>query len=149
MNLSMNILVFLGAQSRDEQKNHNSKCMQVTHRDYNETKIVIDHADWMTQEASNYRLHLFDQKHLVTICLQHFCIFSFHLCKLLYQLLIMFYKFDTFLKKNGPLFSFIFGLFIQTLQNFTTNKCEKMYIQYTVSGFEPTTCGRRVSSHNH
>ena len=83
MNLSMNILVFLGAQSRDEQKNHNSKCMQVTHRDYNETKIVIDHADWMTQEASNYRLHLFDQKHLVTICLQDFCIFSLHLCKLL------------------------------------------------------------------
>ena len=117
MNLSMNILVFLGAQSRDEQKNHNSKCMQVTHRDYNETKIVIDHADWMTQEASNYRLHLFDQKHLVTICLQHFCIFSFHLCKLLYQLLIMFYKFDTFLKKNGPTSASFFVYF----RSFHTN----------------------------
>ena len=42
--------------------------------------------------------------------------------------------------KNGPTlayFSFIFGLFKQTLQFFTTNICEKMSIQYTVPGFKP------------
>ena len=31
----------------------------------------------------------------------------------------------------------------------TTNKCEIMSIQYTVPGFELTTFGTRVSSHNH
>ena len=31
-----------------------------------------------------------------------------------------------------------FHLFKQTLQ-FTANICEKMFIQYTVLGFEPTT----------
>ena len=35
-----------------------------------------------------------------------------------------------------------FGLFKQTLQIFTTNICEKMSIQYTVPGFEPTTFGK-------
>ena len=47
-----------------------------------------------------------------------------------------------FLKKNWPTpasFSFIFGLFKQTLQFFTTNICEKMSIQFTVPGFKPTT----------
>ena len=56
-----------------------------------------------------------------------------------------------FLKKNRPTpasFSFIFGLFKQTLQIFNTNICEKMSIQYTVLGFEPTTFGTWVSSHN-
>ena len=38
-------------------------------------------------------------------------------------------------------FSFIFGLFRQTLQIFTTNVCEKMSIQYMAPGFEPTTLG--------
>ena len=42
---------------------------------------------------------------------------------------------------NPGLFSFIFGLFKQTLQIFTTNICEKMSIQYTVPGFEPKTFG--------
>ena len=54
--------------------------------------------------------------------------------------------------KNGPTpasFSFIFGLFKQTLQIFTTNVCEKMSIQYTAPGFEPTTLGTWVSSLNH
>ena len=47
-----------------------------------------------------------------------------------------------FLKGPTPAsFSFIFGLFKQTLQIFTTNICEKMSIQYTVLGFEPTTFG--------
>ena len=49
-----------------------------------------------------------------------------------------------FLKKNWPTpasFSFIFGLFKQTLQFFTTNICEKMSIQFTVPGFKPTTFG--------
>ena len=44
------------------------------------------------------------------------------------------------LLKNGPApasFSFIFGLF----QTNITNICEKMSIQYTVPGFEPTTFG--------
>ena len=40
-----------------------------------------------------------------------------------------------------PLLWFIFGLFKQTHYNFTTNICEKMSIQYTVLGFEPTTFG--------
>ena len=46
--------------------------------------------------------------------------------------------------KNGPTpasFPFIFCLFKQTLQIFTTNVCEKMSIQYTAPGFEPTTLG--------
>ena len=47
-----------------------------------------------------------------------------------------------FLKWANPgLFSFIFGLFKQTLQIFTTNRCEKMSIQYMVPGFEPMTFG--------
>ena len=44
--------------------------------------------------------------------------------------------------KNGPTpasFLFIFGLFKQTSQIFTANICEKMSIQNTVLGFEPTT----------
>ena len=36
--------------------------------------------------------------------------------------------------------SFIF-VFSNNIKNFTTNKCEKMSIQYTVLGFEPTTFG--------
>ena len=32
---------------------------------------------------------------------------------------------------------------------FTANKCEKMSIQYTMLGFEPTTFGTWVSSQNH
>ena len=49
-----------------------------------------------------------------------------------------------------PLLSFIFGLFKHTpLQFFTTKIIEKMSIQYTVLGFEPTTYGPRTSSHNH
>ena len=36
-----------------------------------------------------------------------------------------------------PLFLFIFGLFRQTFQMFTTNICEKMSIQDMVPGFEP------------
>ena len=46
-------------------------------------------------------------------------------------------------------FSFIFSIFKQTLQFFKTNICEKMSIQYMVPGFEPTTFGTWVSSHNH
>ena len=38
--------------------------------------------------------------------------------------------------QHRPLLSFIFGHY-----NFTANECEKMYIQYTVLGFEPTTIG--------
>ena len=46
--------------------------------------------------------------------------------------------------------SFIFGLFETKINTiFTVNKCEKMTIQYTVLGFEPTTFILRVSSHNH
>ena len=58
---------------------------------------------------------------------------------------------SSFFKKwaNPGLFLFIFGLFKQTLQIFTTNICEKMSIQYMVTGFEPTIFGTRVSSHNH
>ena len=62
-------------------------------------------------------------------------------------------QFIYFCKKMGqprPLLSFIFGL-LQTniITIFTTNICEKMSIQYTVSGFEPTTFGTWVSSLNH
>ena len=56
-----------------------------------------------------------------------------------------------FLSKNGPTpasFSFIFA-FPNTYYNFTTNKFEKMSIQYTVPGFELTSFGTWVSSHNH
>ena len=36
----------------------------------------------------------------------------------------------------------LFSVFFkQTLQIFSTNICEKMSIQYTVPGFEPTTFG--------
>ena len=42
---------------------------------------------------------------------------------------------------NPGLFSFIIGLFKQTLNFFTTNICEKMSIQYMVPGIEPTTFG--------
>ena len=39
-----------------------------------------------------------------------------------------------------PLFIY-FRLFQTNITIFTTNKCEKMSIQYTVLGFEPTTFG--------
>ena len=46
------------------------------------------------------------------------------------------------------------GLFFVYFRSFQTNItiftiCEKMSIQYTVLGFEPTTFGTWVSSHNH
>ena len=40
-----------------------------------------------------------------------------------------------------PLFRLCLVFFKRTLQNFTINMCEKMSIQYTVPGFEPTTFG--------
>ena len=45
---------------------------------------------------------------------------------------------------NGPIpasFSFIFWSFQTNITIFTTNICEKISIQYTVPGFEPTTFG--------
>ena len=48
------------------------------------------------------------------------------------------------------LFWLIFGLFqinINTI--FTTNQSEKMSMQYTGLGFEPTTLRLQVSSHNY
>ena len=54
--------------------------------------------------------------------------------------------------------SFLMGqprpLFIANFRSFqtkifTTNICENLSIQYTVPGFEATTFGTRVSSHNH
>ena len=52
---------------------------------------------------------------------------------------------------NGPTpaSSFIFRLFKQTIQFFTTNQCEKRSIQYTAQGFEPTTSWTWVLTHNH
>ena len=58
-----------------------------------------------------------------------------------------------FFLKNGPTpasFSFIFGLFKQTsLQFLQQIYLEKISIQYTVPGFEPTTFGMCVSSLYH
>ena len=55
-----------------------------------------------------------------------------------------------FLKWAFPgLFLIYFRLLQTKIRNFTTIKYEKMSIQYTVLGFEPTTFGTRVSSHNH
>ena len=58
-----------------------------------------------------------------------------------------------FLKKNGPTpasFSFIFGLFKQaSLQFLQQIYAEKMSIQYTLPGFEPSTFGTWVSSLYH
>ena len=56
----------------------------------------------------------------------------------------------TFLK-IGPLLP-LFRLFLSFSNkhcNFYNNKCAKMYIEYPVLGFEPTTFGKWVSSHNH
>ena len=50
--------------------------------------------------------------------------------------------------KSRPLFVY-FWSFQTNISIFTTNICEKMSIQYTVPGFEPTTFGTWVSSHNH
>ena len=47
-----------------------------------------------------------------------------------------------------PLLSFILGLFKQTSLQFLQQIYVKISIQYTVPGFEPTTFGTRVSSHN-
>ena len=55
-----------------------------------------------------------------------------------------------FLNGHSAYFSFIFGLFkqtIQVLQQFGVKNV--MSIQYMVLGFEPTTFGTCVSSHNH
>ena len=55
-----------------------------------------------------------------------------------------------FFKWASPgLFYVYFRSFQTNIAIFTTNICEKMSIQYTVPGFEPTTFGARVSSHNH
>ena len=55
-----------------------------------------------------------------------------------------------YIKMNQPrpLFN-LFSSFQPHITNFTTNKCEKMSIQYTVPEFELTTFGTWVSSHNH
>ena len=51
---------------------------------------------------------------------------------------------------NPGLFYHLFSVFSNKHHyNFTTNVCEKMSIQYTVPGFEPTAFGTWVSSHNH
>ena len=50
-----------------------------------------------------------------------------------------------FFKKNRP----SRPLFQTNITIFTANKCEKIFIQYTVQGFEPMTFGIWVSSHNH
>ena len=54
---------------------------------------------------------------------------------------------------NGPhpaSFPFCFRLFKQTNSTiFTTNQCEKMYIKYTVLGFEPMISWTWVVSFNH
>ena len=47
-----------------------------------------------------------------------------------------------------PLFH-LFSSFHTFITIFTTNKCEKMSIQYTMLRFELTTFGTWVSSHNH
>ena len=47
-----------------------------------------------------------------------------------------------------PLFR-LFLCFQTNITILTANKCEKMSIQYTVLGFEPTTFRKWVSSHNH
>ena len=62
---------------------------------------------------------------------------SWYLCK------------EALLKIGHPrtLFSF-FRLFQTNITNFTTNKCEKMSIQYMAPRFKPTTFGTWVSSHN-
>ena len=54
--------------------------------------------------------------------------------------------------KNGPTpasFSFIFGLFQTNNTICTANQCEKISIQYTAPGYEPTTSQTCVVSHNH
>ena len=57
-----------------------------------------------------------------------------------------------FFLKNGTTsdsFSFIFGLFKQTIQFLTKNQCEKMSYLYTLLGFKPMTFWTRVVTHNH
>ena len=54
---------------------------------------------------------------------------------------------DFFIKNPGN-FLIYFCLF-KHIKNFTTNKYDKMSIQYMVPGFELTTFGTRVSSNNH
>ena len=49
---------------------------------------------------------------------------------------------------NPGLFFIYFRPSEETLQFFTTNKCEKISIQDTVPGFELTTFGTWASSHN-
>ena len=60
-------------------------------------------------------------------------------------------RWKLFFKKwaNPGLFFVYFWSFQTNITIFTTNICEKMSIQYTVLGFEPTTFGTWVSSHNH
>ena len=48
-----------------------------------------------------------------------------------------------------PLFHLFWSFQTNIITFFTTNKCENMSIQYTVSGFKLTTFGTWVSSHNH
>ena len=49
------------------------------------------------------------------------------------------------IETRWPLFR-LFSSFQTNFTIFTTNKCEKMSIQYTVLGFEPTIFGTQVSS---
>ena len=82
-----------------------------------------------------------------------FCLFSFFLSTNFTETLQTQRPWiDDFILKMGhprPLFVY-FRSFSNKLQyNFTTNLCEKMSIQYTALGFEPTTLRMWVSSHNH
>ena len=59
-------------------------------------------------------------------------------------------KIGTYKKWTNPgLFFVCFCLYQTNNTIFTTNICEKMTIQYTAMGFEPTTSWIRVISHNH
>ena len=86
----------------------------------------------------------------LTCCLLEICRILWFWSGLLRQIILSII--DSVKFKNRPTpasFLFIFGLFNQTLQIFTTNICEKFSIQYAVPGFEPMTFGTWVSSHNH
>ena len=52
------------------------------------------------------------------------------------------------MEQPRPLFH-LYWSFQTRITIFTTNKCEKMSIQYMVRGFEPMTFGTWVSSHKH
>ena len=100
----------------------------------------------MSLTRLTYKVIVVTRDKTYNVRLRHLSIAEVWTCNTMYLHCVSFF----FLKMGQPRPLFVyFRSFKTKITNFTTNLCEKMSIQYKVPGFEPTTFGMWVSSHNH